>query len=90
MKRIVYAALIMAGVFLLQSCSLKKNTAASRRYTEFITRYNIHFNGHEHYVQTLKSMEQNYEDDYSQILYIHPAAAKANERAPQPTGDFTR
>ncbi len=44
----VTAAAIAATV-LLGACSLKKNTAASRRYTEFITRYNIYFNGDEHY-----------------------------------------
>ena len=47
----VTAAAIAATV-LLGACSLK-NTAASRRYTEFITRYNIYFNGDEHYKETL-------------------------------------
>ncbi len=79
----------LAGVA-LPGCSLKKNTAASRNYTAFITRYNIYFNGNEHYKETLKKMEQEYQDDYSRILYLHPAEAYADEKAPQPTGDFKR
>ncbi len=74
----------------LQACSLKKNTAASRNYMAFITRYNIYFNGDEHFKETLKDLEGKYEDDYSQILYMHPAEAYANEKAPQPQGDFKR
>ena len=74
----------------LSSCSLKKNTAASRNYMAFITRYNIHYNGDEHFKETLKSMEDGYEDDFSQLLYMHPAEAYNNEKAPQPSGDFTR
>lgn len=74
----------------ITGCSLKKNTAASRRYMEFITRYNIYFNGDEHYKETLKKMEQDYADDYSRILFLHPAEAYSDEKAPQPTGDFKR
>jgi len=74
----------------LTSCSSKKNTAATRKYQEFITRYNIHFNGDTHYKETLHEMETSYEDDYSRLLFIHPAAAKADEKAPQPQGNFDR
>lgn len=77
-------------VVLLPGCSLKKNTAATRNYTAFITRYNVYFNGDEHYKETMKSMERNYEDDYSQLLYLHPADARKNPQSPQPSGDFTR
>ncbi len=78
------------SVTLLSGCSLKKNTAASRNYMAFITRYNIYFNGDEHFKETLKEMESKYEDDYTQILYMHPAEAFNNEKAPQPSGDFKR
>lgn len=72
------------------SCSLKKNTAASRQYTAFITRYNIYYNGDKHYKETLDEMEKKYEDDYSRMLFTHPAEARADADAPQPQGDFTR
>lgn len=80
----------MLLIGLLGSCSAKKNTAATRKYQAFITRYNIYFNGDQHFKETLKEMEKGYEDDYTSLLYPHPAEAKANPKAPQPSGDFTR
>lgn len=75
----------------LQGCSLKKNTAATRKYTAFITRYNIYFNGDEHYKKTISDLESGYKDDYTRTtLFMHPAEAYADEKAPQPSGDFKR
>ena len=53
-------------------------------------RYNIYFNGDTHYKETLKEMEESYADDYSDLLYIHPAEAHSNPKAPQPKGNFDR
>lgn len=75
---------------LVSSCSLKKNTAASRNYTAFITRYNIYFNGDEHYKTTLATLEKDYADDYSRRLFMHPAEAHGDITAPKPSGDFKR
>lgn len=88
--RIVTAVALVAMALLPSACSSKKNTAASRKYQAFITRYNVYFNGDEHYKETLKDMERNYEDDYTTILFTHPAEAKGNEKAPQPSGNFDR
>lgn len=91
-KRVASVASLMVALCVLMmlpiGCSLKKNTAATRNYTAFITRYNIYFNGNEHYRTTLAKMEKDYEDDYSQLLYMHPAEAYGDEKAPQPSGDF--
>ncbi|MCM1292482.1 MAG: metal ABC transporter permease [Bacteroides sp.] len=84
---LVVAALSMAA---LQGCSLKKNTAASRNYSAFITRYNIYFNGDEHYKTELAKMEKDYVDDYSRTLFMHPAEAYNDDKAPQPSADFKR
>lgn len=88
-RTLVALATIMT-IAALSGCSLKKNTAASRNYTAFITRYNIYYNGDTHYKETLDEMEKKYEDDYSRMVFTHPAEARADEHAPQPTGDFTR
>ena len=72
------------------SCSPKKNNAATRRYQAFITKYNIYYNGDTHFKETIKEMETKYEDDYSQLLYIHPVEARNNPKAPQPQGNFDR
>lgn len=84
------AAVIIMTCLAASSCSLKKNTAATRRYQAFITRYNIYYNGDTHYRNTLQDMETAYEDDYSRILLMHPAEAKGNNALPQPQGDFNR
>ena len=80
----------MAAMLVLSSCSTRKNTAATRNYQAFITRYNIHYNGDTHYRETLAEMESKYEDDYTQLLFTHPAEARGEKSMPQPQGDFTR
>lgn len=77
-------------VMALVSCSPRKNTAATRKYQAFITKYNIYYNGDKHYVETLDELENKYEDDYSQLLFMHPVEAKATPEAPQPSGNFDR
>lgn len=71
-------------------CSPARNTAATRNYQAFITRYNIHYNGDKHYRETLDDMERNYHDDFSRILFVHPAEARGLDGVEQPSGDFTR
>ena len=77
-------------IFLLLGCSTKKNTAMSRQWQALNTRYNVYYNGDEHYKETLKAMEQAYEDDYTRLLLTHPAEARADNKLPQPSGDFKR
>ena len=84
------AATVIVAALCLGSCSLKKNTAATRRYTEFITRYNIYFNGDEHYKETLAKMENDYEDDFTRLLPVHPVEAYADEAMSNPSGSFDR
>ena len=62
----------------------------SRNWQAFTTRYNVYYNGKEHYNEQLKEMEAKYEDDYSSFLLTHPAEARADQKRPQPQGDFKR
>lgn len=86
----VLAVVTILTAVVLAACSPKKNTAASRKYQEFITRYNIYYNGDTHLKETLADMESKYEDDYSRPLFMHPVEAKTDPSAPQPSGDFNR
>lgn len=89
----LYVRLLVVAIIAtttLCSCSTKKNTAASRKYQEFITRYNIYYNGDTHYRETLSEMESKYEDDYSRRVFMHPVEAKNDQSAPQPSGNFDR
>ena len=78
----------ISSVTICQSCSSTKNTAANRNYQAFITRYNVYYNGDEHYKETLRSMEDSYEDDYSRLLSVHPV--HAYDGAKEPGVSFSR
>ncbi len=93
MHRLTKLLLWIAAVAAMLSaagCSARKNSAANRQYQAFITRYNIMFNGEEHYRQTLRDMERTYDDDFTRMLPVHPAEARHDPKAPQPQGDFGR
>ena len=77
-------------VVVLAACSNKTNTAQSRFWQSFTTKYNVYFHGKTNYDEQEKAMLEGYEDDYSQHLYMHPAEARANPKAPQPGGSFER
>lgn len=85
----VCLAVILAAA-LMGACGTSKNTATSRNWQAFTTRYNVYFNGSEHYKEQLKEMEKGYQDDYTRRVLMHPAEAKAEPKMPQPTGDFKR
>lgn len=87
-----YITFFLLGLLMIEltGCSTKKNTAFSRNWQAFTTRYNVYYNGSEHYKEQIKAMETNYEDDYTRMVLMHPAEAKANPKMPQPQGDFNR
>ena len=80
----------IAMVVLLAACSNKTNTARSRFWQSFTTKYNVYYHGKTNYDEQEKTMLEAYEDDYSQHLYMHPAEARSNPKAPQPSGSFER
>ncbi len=84
------AVWLLVSMCILSGCSTKKNTPLSRQWQAFTTRYNVYFNGEEHYDEQLKTMEKGYEDDYTRLLPVHPAEARADSKLPQPSGDFKR
>ena len=47
----------MLMAVLLPSCSTKKNTAMSRFWQAFNTRYNVYYNGETNYIEQLHTME---------------------------------
>ena len=85
----ILALLGMMAVLFLCSCSTKKNTAGSRFWQAFNTRYNVYYNGETHYNEQIK-LTENYEDDYSKRLFVHPAEAFAHDKAKKPAGSYDR
>ena len=82
--------MIIVTTVILAACSTKKNTAGSRFWHAMNTRYNVYYNGEKHYNEQIKKLENEYEDDYSSQLFIHPAEAYSNPKSPQPTTSFDR
>ncbi len=82
--------MMLAMMVILAACSNKTNTARSRFWHSFTTKYNVYFHGKTNYDEQMKAMMDAYEDDYSQRLFMHPAEARSNPKAPQPSGSFER
>ena len=89
-KTRAYILWLAVAAVLLSACSAKKNTAGSRFWQAFNTRYNVYYNGMTNYNEQIKLLENNYQDDYSQRLFIHPAEAYQHPKSPQPSGSFDR
>ena len=82
--------MMIAMLVALAACSNKTNTARSRFWQSFTTKYNVYYHGKTNYDEQMKAMMDAYEDDYTQQLYMHPAEARSNPKAKQPGGSFDR
>jgi len=60
----------------LAGCSVKKNTAGSRFYHSFTTRYNVYFNGHEAYKKGVEAIETGNKDSYLEMIPLYPIENK--------------
>ena len=89
-RHLIELVLVVALAVFFGACSNKKNTAGSRFWQSLNTRYNVYYHGRTNYDEQLKEMLDNYQDDYSQRLFVHPAEARSNPKAPQPAGSFDR
>ena len=63
--------MVVAGLSLfLWQCSIEKNTPSTRFYHNMTARYNIYFNGYEHFKEGLEKVSANNEDDFAEILSV--------------------
>jgi len=64
-------------VIALSACTSMKNTAGTRWYHSFNTRYNIYFNGNEAYKEAEKNQIEAYisTENFSEFLEFHPVSA---------------
>lgn len=76
-------ALVLTAMMLLQSCSVKKNRAATRRYHAFVTRYNVLYNGETRYREAVDDMITSFKDNDSTILAPHPADVMEGNNSPR-------
>lgn len=62
------------SLLLLSSCSVQKNTWATRTYHQMKVRYNIFFNGDIAYREGQQQIIEANQDDYSAILPLYPVS----------------
>ncbi|MEG1573607.1 MAG: tetratricopeptide repeat protein [Bacteroidales bacterium] len=82
--------ILLISVVTVSACSTKKNTKMSRFYQGMTARFNVYFNGNESFKESLGSMQNDYQDDFTRIVHLHPVSAYGNEKETKPGGDFTR
>ena len=81
---------LLSVVLLTSSCSTTKNTAWTRFFQSMSTQYNVYFNAEQNYIEQLKLQQEQYEDNYTDLVYTTPAQAYSNPKDPQPQGSFDR
>lgn len=59
-------------------CSTKKNTASTRFWQAFTTRFNVYFNGNEAYKEGILAIEDGNKDNYQEIIPLYPIGNKKN------------
>jgi tetratricopeptide (TPR) repeat protein len=79
----------MAGAALLAACSMKKNTAVSRRYHAVTARYNTYFNGRTSFDETLAEMNRSYRESYTEQIHMYPVSAQPKDKV-ETGGQFDR
>ena len=57
-------------LFFVASCSVEKNTATTRFYQSLTAHYNIYFNGNESFKAGVTRVENQYVEDYSEMLHL--------------------
>ncbi|MBO6118124.1 MAG: hypothetical protein J6P44_06220 [Bacteroidales bacterium] len=60
----------MAAICVIVGCSTQKDKWQNRKYHQITAHYNALFNGKESYKQAVKTVEDNYKDDFTRILPI--------------------
>ncbi len=61
---------------LLTGCSAKKNTATSRFWQSFNTRYNVYFNGSQAFIEGSLAKEQGNKDNCTELIPLYPVSNK--------------
>lgn len=73
--------LALVALFLLSACSTQKNTWLSRHYQEMNTRFNVHFNGEQAYLQGVNQLNSGFKEDFSKILPMYQVSNHNSAKA---------
>ena len=77
-RRSTYTLIVSVVLLLLTACgSTKVNTAQSRFYQAFVTRFNVYHNGHEAYKEGVSAQEKSHKDNYMEIIPLFPVSKES-------------
>ncbi|MCX6308788.1 MAG: hypothetical protein NTY32_08185, partial [Bacteroidia bacterium] len=77
--RLRFSTLILT-LLLLSACSTQQNTWLSRNYQEINTRFNVHFNADQAYLQGVNQLNQGFKEDFSKILPMYQVSNHASAK----------
>lgn len=89
MGKYKYIFLYLILLILYSSCSSTKNTAGTRWYHSFNTRYNVYFNGDMAYQESLKSQQEGYKENYTETILMFPVSSLPKDKT-KPGGPFDK
>jgi len=69
-SKLIKYLIIPSIVVVFLSCSTRKNTAITRVYHNLTAHYNILFNGEESYKKAIEKLENNFDDDFTELLPV--------------------
>lgn len=72
MKNTLKISIVFLFFAAINSCSTKKDTVITRNYHALTTKYNILFNGKEAFKKGIEEINEEYKDDWFQVLPIEP------------------
>lgn len=92
LKRLVYALTVVALALMIESCvavksSSKELSGLGKVYHNTTAHYNGYFNANEIIMATMLSMEQQYKDNYTQVLPVYAYMGIDNPKAAAPQLD---
>lgn len=74
-------------IFFLASCSTKKNKWYNRAYHTTVAHYNAYWNGNDAFKQSVKSINENQEDDFARVLPVFKFGSQEQVAAIKPNMD---
>ena len=78
LSRFKVMSLLVTSIVILSGCSSKKNTASTRWWQSFNTRYNVYFNGSQAFIEGAQEKETSATDDYTELLPLYQVGNKKN------------
>ncbi|MEM9822460.1 MAG: tetratricopeptide repeat protein [Bacteroidota bacterium] len=85
MKRITYTLLLLVAVALISACAVKKSKKKqgpiSKLYHNTTAKFNGYFNANVLVEESIKSLEEQHQDNYTKILHVYKYVANDNPQA---------